>query len=76
MKIIRVFLLGVFYGWLLKLVIDKVYRNDQVAVLTGENDSLRKQIRSLESQVQSKSVKTAPRTAAPSSSGCHEEEQG
>ena len=40
MKIIRVFLLGVFYGWLLKLVIDKVYRNDQVAVLTGENDLL------------------------------------
>ena len=70
MKVIRVFLLGVFYGWLLKLVIDRVYRNDEVAVLTDENALLRRQIRSLESQAQSRSVKTttAPRAATQSSS--------
>jgi predicted flap endonuclease-1-like 5' DNA nuclease len=56
MRAFKVFVLGLLYGWLVKLVIDKVYRDNQIGALANENELLREHIRSLERQIKPKSL--------------------
>ncbi len=64
MKTLKVFILGLLYGWFLKFAIDKTYRNNELEYIRSENTSLKEQIRSLEMKLQSKSSEPRPATQA------------
>jgi predicted flap endonuclease-1-like 5' DNA nuclease len=66
MKALKVFILGLLYGWFAKFAIDRIYRNNEIEDIRNENASLREYIRSLETKLQTKSLESraAPRTAA------------
>lgn len=51
MKVLKVFLLGLMYGWVLKLLIDRIYRTDEIEEMRMENASLKQYTYSLEKQV-------------------------
>lgn len=63
MKAFKVFIFGLLYGWFFKAAFDRIYRGNEIEDLQHENASLREYIRTLESQLQSKSVK---QTSSPS----------
>jgi predicted flap endonuclease-1-like 5' DNA nuclease len=48
MKVIRVFFLGLIYGWFMRWIIDQIFLNDNLRMITNENEQLRERIRSLE----------------------------
>jgi predicted flap endonuclease-1-like 5' DNA nuclease len=48
MKVMRVFLVGLVYGWLLKWVLDKIFLEDNLRALTNENEVLRQRLQTLE----------------------------
>jgi predicted flap endonuclease-1-like 5' DNA nuclease len=48
MKVLRVFFLGLLYGWYMKWIIDEIFVKDQYRMITNENLRLREQIQSLE----------------------------
>ena len=48
MKVIRVFIVVLIYGWLLKWVLDRIFLDDQLRALTNENEILRQRIQTLE----------------------------
>ena len=58
MKAIKVFLLGVLYGWLIKWMIDKIYEEDPATNFADENILLKQRIQSLETALQSKSLES------------------
>ena len=58
MKAIKVFLLGVLYGWLIKWMIDKIYKEDPATNFADENILLKQRIQSLETALQSKSLES------------------
>ncbi len=64
MKALKVFILGLLYGWFAKVAIDRIYRDKEVEDIRNENANLREYIRSLEIRLQSKPVesKSATRT--------------
>ena len=48
MKVLRVFFVGLVFGWLMRWVIDKIFLEDNVRMLVNENDLLRQRIQALE----------------------------
>lgn len=56
MKVLKVFVLGLLYGWLVKFTIDRIYPENKIADNTKENILLKEHIRSLESALQPKSL--------------------
>ena len=64
MKVLRVFFIGVVYGWFMRWIIDKIFLEDNLRILADENELLRQRIITLESP---KAVKTGPAQPAPAS---------
>jgi predicted flap endonuclease-1-like 5' DNA nuclease len=58
MRAFKVFIFGLLYGWFFKIAFDRIYRENDMEDLRNENASLRDYIRSLEMQVQPKSLET------------------
>lgn len=59
MKAFKVFIFGLLYGWFIKVAFDRIYRGNELEDVRNENESLKEYIRTLESQLQPKSVKRA-----------------
>jgi len=58
MKALKVFILGLIYGWLAKSVIDRIYQDNSTAGITRENAFLRERVQSLEAQLEMRSLET------------------
>ncbi len=48
MKVLRVFFIGMIYGWFMHWLINKIFLEDNLQRLTHENDILRQRIMTLE----------------------------
>jgi predicted flap endonuclease-1-like 5' DNA nuclease len=48
MRVLKVFLVGLLYGWFLRWIIDEIYVKDNLRIITNENIQLRDRIRMLE----------------------------
>ena len=48
MRVLRVFFLGLVYGWFMKWIIDEIYARDNLRMITNENEYLRDRIKALE----------------------------
>jgi predicted flap endonuclease-1-like 5' DNA nuclease len=48
MKVIRVFFIGVIYGWLMHWIVNKIFLEDNLRRLNNENEILRQRILTLE----------------------------
>ena len=57
MRVLKVFLVGLLYGWLLRWIIDEIYLKDNLRLITNENEQLRDHIRVLET---SRPLETRP----------------
>jgi large subunit ribosomal protein L21 len=60
MKAFKFFIFGLLYGWFIKTAVDRIYRINEVEDIRNENASLQEYIRSLESQLQQKSLESKP----------------
>src|SRR6266508_3493471 len=58
MKAFKVFIFGLLYGWFIKFAFDRIYRGNEMEDLRNENASLMEYSRTLESQLQPKSLET------------------
>src|SRR6266545_2563821 len=58
MKAFKVFIFGLLYGWFIKFAFDRIYRGNEMEDLRNENSSLMEYIRTLESQLQAKSLES------------------
>jgi predicted flap endonuclease-1-like 5' DNA nuclease len=56
MRAFKVFIFGLLYGWVFKIAFDRIYRENELEDVWNENTSLREYIRSLEAQLQRKSL--------------------
>lgn len=66
MRAFKVFIFGLLYGWFLKVAFDRIYRQNEREDLRNENASLRDYVRSLEMQLQPKSLESkSVRRSAP-----------
>jgi len=63
MKVLRVFFIGVVYGWFMRWVIDKIFLDDNLRILADENELLRQRIITLEARKASNSNAGQQRTA-------------
>ena len=50
MRVFKVFIFGLFYGWFMKIAFDRIYRENELEDLRNENRSLQEYIRSLETR--------------------------
>jgi predicted flap endonuclease-1-like 5' DNA nuclease len=68
MKVFKVFIFGLLYGWFIKIAFDRIYRDNEIEDIRNENASLKEYIRALETQLQPKSLesKSVTRTDYPS----------
>jgi predicted flap endonuclease-1-like 5' DNA nuclease len=57
MKVVRVFFLGLIYGWFMRWIIDQIFINDHLRMITNENEQLKDRLRLLES---SRPLETRP----------------
>jgi predicted flap endonuclease-1-like 5' DNA nuclease len=57
MRAFKVFIFGLLYGWFVKLAIDRIYRGNEIQDLRNENAALQEYIRSLQAQLEPKSLK-------------------
>jgi predicted flap endonuclease-1-like 5' DNA nuclease len=48
MKVLRVFLVGLVFGWLMRWILDKILLEDNLRILSDENEILRGRIQTLE----------------------------
>src|SRR5512139_2278582 len=48
MRVLRVFFVGLVFGWLMRWVIDKIFLEEELRLLTNENDVLRQRLQTLE----------------------------
>ena len=60
MRAFKVFIFGLLYGWFFKIAFDRIYRQNEMEDIQNENRSLREYIRSLERQLESKSLESRP----------------
>lgn len=60
MRAFKVFIFGLLYGWIFKVAFDRIYRQNEMEDVRNENRSLREYIRSLEAQLESKSLAARP----------------
>ena len=58
MRAFKVFLLGLLYGWFIKIAFDRIYRENEMEDLRHENASLRDYIRTLEERLTPMSLET------------------
>lgn len=58
MRAFKVFVFGLLYGWFFKIAFDRIYHQNDMEDLQNENASLRDYIRSLEMQLQARSLET------------------
>ena len=58
MRAFKVFIFGLLYGWFIKIAFDRIYRENEMEDIRSENASLRDYIRSLETQLQPKSLES------------------
>ena len=58
MRAFKVFIFGLLYGWFIKFAIDRIYRGNKIEDIRHENVSLKEYVRSLETQLQSKSLES------------------
>jgi predicted flap endonuclease-1-like 5' DNA nuclease len=58
MKAFKVFVFGLLYGWFIKIAFDRIYRDNDLEDIRNENASLNEYIRTLESQLQPKSLES------------------
>lgn len=56
MRAFKVFVFGLLYGWFFKIAFDRIYHQNDMEDLQNENASLRDYIRSLQMQIQSRSL--------------------
>ena len=56
MKVLKVFIFGLLYGWVMKIAFDRIYRDNEIEDIRNENASLKEYIRSLEAQLKPKSL--------------------
>lgn len=56
MKAFKVFIFGLLYGWFIKVAFDRIYGGNEMEDTRNENASLKEYIRTLESQLQPKSL--------------------
>ena len=66
MKVLRVFFIGMVYGWFMRWIIDKIFLDDNLRILTNENELLRQRIITLEARKASNSNLVQQRTASAS----------
>ena len=57
MRVLRIFFLGLMYGWLMRWIIDEIYTKDHLRMMTNQNTLLRERIREMEA---SNSLALAP----------------
>ena len=50
MRVLKVFFLGLVYGWFMRWIIDEIYTRDNLRMITNENVKLKDRIRSLEAR--------------------------
>jgi large subunit ribosomal protein L21 len=63
MRVFKVFIFGLLYGFFMKIAFDRIYRENEIEDLRNENQSLQEYIRSLELRLQPKSAQpTATRS--------------
>jgi predicted flap endonuclease-1-like 5' DNA nuclease len=60
MKVLRVFFVGLIYGWLLRWVLDKIFLEDNLRLLANENEILRQRIQTLEASRSTQRSQAAP----------------
>jgi predicted flap endonuclease-1-like 5' DNA nuclease len=48
MKVLKVFFLGLVYGWFMRWIIDEIYLKDNLRMITEENLFLKERVKSLE----------------------------
>ena len=58
MRAFKVFIFGLLYGWFIKVAFDRIYHQNEMEDLRNENSSLQDYIRSLQMQLQSRSLET------------------
>lgn len=58
MKAFKVFIFGLLYGWVIKIAFDRIYRDNEIEDIRNENASLKDYIRTLETQLQPKSLES------------------
>jgi predicted flap endonuclease-1-like 5' DNA nuclease len=58
MRAFKVFIIGLLYGWLIKIAFDRIYRENEIEDIWNENISLKEYIRTLEMQLQPKSLES------------------
>ena len=56
MRAFKVFIFGMLYGWFFKIAFDRIYRRNEMEDIQNENQSLKEYIRSLELQLQARSL--------------------
>lgn len=74
MRAFRVFILGLLYGWFVKVAVDRIYRENEIEDIRNENASLREYIRTLELKLAPKSRESGSATrtrarSAPAAAG-------
>jgi len=59
MKVLKVFFLGLVYGWFMKYILDEIFTKDHLRMIANENTLLRERIKSLEApkSLEAKSMK-------------------
>ena len=67
MRVFKVFIFGLLYGWFIKIAFDRIYRENELEDLRNENQSLQEYIRSLETRPQPKPAPRESKSAQPSS---------
>lgn len=50
MRVLKVFLVGLIYGWLLRWVVDKIFMEENLRILSEENAVLKQRVRTLEQE--------------------------
>lgn len=63
MRAMKVFFLGLVFGWLVKWMIDDIFNEDNLRIITNENALLQERIRTLEAP-KSLEAKSVQRTAS------------
>jgi large subunit ribosomal protein L21 len=68
MRAFKVFILGLLYGWFVKVAFDRIYRENELEDIRNENASLKEYIRKLEDRLtpmlrETKSVGTSAASA-------------
>ncbi|RPI86498.1 MAG: hypothetical protein EHM40_23650 [Chloroflexi bacterium] len=69
MRAFRVFILGLLYGWFVKVAVDRIYRENEIEDIRNENASLREYIRTLELKLEPKSVTRTRARSVPAAAG-------